>query len=131
MTLDEKFYGDCTRVQLKSICIKLRLDAPQNVSKTLHINTAKNLLHSTDSYVRAKDRDFETLDLGFLKSVHHEMEFKEVAKGKPLRFMVFETYIMGGVGTYITGEVLSGIMRPETILLSTPGGHDCEVTDIL
>lgn len=114
-------------MQLRSICLKLRLDAPQNVSKVLHINKARQLLQSTDSYARAKDRDFELLDLSFLKGIHHELEFKEVAKSKPLRFMVFETYIMGGIGTYVTGEVLSGIMRPETTLISTPGNLDCEV----
>lgn len=66
-------------------------------------------------------------DLGFLKDVHHELDFKEAAKTKPLRFMVFETYIIGGIGTYVTGEVLSGIMRPETVLVSAPGNFDCEV----
>lgn len=67
------------------------------------------------------------LDLSFLKGIHHELEYKEVAKTKPLRFLIFETYIMGGVGTYVTGEVLTGILRPETELLATPGNLTCEV----
>ena len=107
--------------------MKLRTDSPQNVSKVLHINKAKQLLDSKDNYARTKDREFEILDLSFLKDIHHELEYKEVAKTKPLRFLVFETYIMGGVGTYATGEVLTGVMRPETELVSTPGSHTCEV----
>lgn len=123
----DKFYGDCSRVQIKTICVKLRTDSPQNVSKVLHINKARQLLDSKDSYARSKDKDFEMLSLDFLKSVHHELEYKEVAKSKPLRFLIFETYIIGGVGTYVTGEVLSGILRPETELLLTPGDLNSEI----
>lgn len=54
-------------------------------------------------------------------------EQREVAKVKPLRFMIYESYIMGGVGAYVIGEVLTGMLRPESTLTCTPGHFDCEV----
>lgn len=87
------------------------------------------MLHSNDSFVKAKDRDTSWHDLAFMKDIYYQGNFNEKAKTQPLRFMVFETYIIGGIGTYVVGEVLSGVIRPETILLSTPGDLKCEVSN--
>jgi len=125
--IKDEFYGDCSRVKIISTCVKLRTDNPNATMKMMHINKAAQLLHSEDAFVKAKDRDIVWFDLGFLQEVYTFKTFGSAATSRPLRFMVFESYIMGGVGTYVVGEVLSGAIRPETVLLGTPGELRCEI----
>lgn len=108
-------------------CVRFRTDPPKNLNKVMHIKKAADLMHSGDGYAKLKNTNARLFDLQFMKDICFEQDYKLRAKTKPLRFMIFENYILGGVGTYVVGEVLSGIIRPDTVLTSTPGNLDCQV----
>ena len=125
--IEDNFHNDCNRIIIQPLCIKTRTDDPLNVDKHIHIKKAGQLLNSTDNYVKAVDRDTSMHDLSYFKDIVSAGEYKHLAKQKPLRFMVYESYIMGGTGTYLVGEVLSGVMRGDTVLAATPQGLEAEI----
>lgn len=116
---------------IKNTCLKLRLDQPVGFGKMVTMGQMNRMISSGDAFVKAKDRDVVEFDIGFLADVHSESSYMKPSETKPLRFMVFESYIMGGVGTYVIGEVLSGCIMPESNLIAMPGNLECHVTNSL
>jgi translation elongation factor EF-1alpha len=114
-------------VVVKKTCLKLRLDQPVGFGKLITMGQMNRMLDSGDAFIKAKDRDVVEFDINFLADVHSESSYLTPAQTKPLRFMIFESYIMGGVGTYVVGEVLSGTLMPESNLVAAPGDIECHV----
>lgn len=46
---------------------------------------------------------------------------------RPARFMIYESYIVGGVGTYVLGDVLSGILKKDSKVILEPGGIKSDI----
>jgi len=49
--------------------------------------------------------------LDFFKSVLNSSDVEKLLLKRPARFMIQESYIVGGVGAYVLGTVLCGILK--------------------
>lgn len=55
---------------------------------------------------------------------------KDVLPTKPVRYMIYESYIVGGIGAYVIGDLLSGTLKKGTEVILTPGGLRARVNFI-
>lgn len=52
----------------------------------------------------------------------NQEDINELLLTRPARFMIYESYIVGGVGTYVLGDTLSGILKKDSRVILEPGG---------
>ena len=49
--------------------------------------------------------------MDFLKSVLTSSDVEKLLLKRPARFLIQESYIVGGVGAYVLGTVLCGVIK--------------------
>jgi GTPase len=56
--------------------------------------------------------------LDFLKNILSKKDIGKLLPKRPARFMIYESYIVGGVGSYVLGDVLCGVINTkENVIL--------------
>ena len=110
-SLVDNYEADPRKVKLYPACCKTRTDMPSHLGKNLHIGQAEKLATGKADFVDLGERHIKPLDLKFLEEVMSSANVNEYLPGKPLRFMVYNSYIVGGIGTYLVGTILSGTLK--------------------
>lgn len=59
--------------------------------------------------------------LDFLKTILSAKDISKLLPKRPARFMIYESYIVGGLGSYVLGDVLCGIIKTKEDVVLQPG----------
>ena len=73
------------------------------------------------------DSNFSMFSVKFLKEVMTKEEIKERLPFHPLRFLILDVFIVGGLGSYVVGEVLCGTLKPEYDVITAPKSLESEI----
>ncbi len=55
--------------------------------------------------------------LDFLKDILNKNDVNKLLITRPARFMIFESYIVGGIGAYALGRVLCGVIKTKQMVV--------------